>query len=139
MKIRSYKNSDKEAIIKLWEECQLTRPWNSPELDIKRKLSIQAEWFLVGELDSTIVASAMFGYDGHRGWVNYLAVSPIHQGNGYARLLMSHGEELLKAVGCPKINLQIRSNNTKVIKFYEELGYKNDEVISYGKRLIADN
>ena len=139
MQIRVYKDADKTAVIQLWNDCELTRPWNNPELDIQRKLNVQSEWFLVGELDNAVVASAMFGYDGHRGWVNYLAVSPLHQGKGFARLLMQHGEQLLKAVGCPKLNLQIRSSNTTVIKFYEELGYKNDDVVSYGKRLIADN
>jgi len=80
----------------------------------------------------------MFGYEGHRGWVNYLAVSPSHQRKGYATELMRHGEQLLRAVGCPKLNLQVRITNVGTVAFYESLGYKNDEVISLGKRLIAD-
>ena len=139
MKIRSYQTGDKNAILNLWNECNLTRSWNNPELDIARKLTVQAEWFLVGEFNNMIIATAMFGYDGHRGWVNYLAVMPEHQGNGYARQLMMHGEHLLKVAGCPKINLQIRQSNITVMKFYEELGYTKDEVVSYGKRLIHDD
>jgi len=138
MKIRSFKRGDEDAVISLWNECNLTRPWNNPRLDIVRKLSVQAEWFLVGELDGSVIASAMFGYEGHRGWVNYLAVSPVQQGKGFARLLMDYGEELLKAAGCPKISLQIRTSNGSVTKFYEELGYKRDDALSYGKRLIED-
>ncbi len=81
----------------------------------------------------------MFGYDGHRGWVNYLAVSPEHQKNGYARRLMEYGERILTSVGCPKINLQIRNGNTGVQAFYKAIGYGEDEVVSYGKRLIKDD
>jgi ribosomal protein S18 acetylase RimI-like enzyme len=139
MKIRSFNEGDEDAVVNLWSECGLTRPWNNPRLDIVRKLSTQADWFLVGELDGSIIGSAMFGYDGHRGWVNYLAVSPSQQRNGFARLLMHHGEELLKAAGCPKINLQIRSSNNDVLQFYQGLGYQRDDVVSYGKRLIADS
>ena len=80
----------------------------------------------------------MFGYEGHRGWVNYLAVSPAHQRRGHATALMQWGEEALKAHGCPKINLQIRSSNAAVISFYLHLGYSDDQVIGLGKRLIPD-
>ncbi len=139
MIIRPYQNDDEDAVVALWEACGLTRAWNNPRLDIARKLDFQRDWFLVGELDRKIIATAMFGYDGHRGWVNYLAVSPEHQKNGYARLLMEYGERILTSVGCPKINLQIRNSNTGVQAFYKAIGYGEDEVVSYGKRLIKDN
>ena len=138
MKIRPYKPTDQDSLIALWQACALTRPWNDPSKDIERKLTLQAEWFLVGEQYGVLMASAMFGYDGHRGWVNYLAVAPSHQGQGHARALMLHGEALLKDAGCPKLNLQIRSSNTQVMAFYQHLGYVQDEVVSMGKRLIAD-
>jgi ribosomal protein S18 acetylase RimI-like enzyme len=137
--IRPYQNDDEDAVVALWEACGLTRAWNNPRLDIVRKLDFQRDWFLVGELDRKIIATAMFGYDGHRGWVNYLAVSPEHQKNGYARILMEYGESILASVGCPKINLQIRNSNTGVQAFYKAIGYGEDEVVSYGKRLIKDN
>jgi ribosomal protein S18 acetylase RimI-like enzyme len=92
----------------------------------------------VGEVSNEIVASAMFGYEGHRGWVNYLAVSPQHQRHGYAKELMQFGEELLLAVGCPKLNLQVRETNAQALGFYEALGYKVDASVSLGKRLISD-
>ena len=139
MLIRPYEHRDQAAVIALWHECGLTRPWNDPRLDIERKLGVQSDWFLVGEVDHTIIATAMFGYDGHRGWINYLAVSPKHQNKGYARKLMSHGEQILISVGCPKINLQVRDSNTSARDFYEAIGYAQDQVISYGKRLIKDD
>ena len=139
MIIRRYQSKDEDAVVSLWEACGLTRAWNNPRLDIARKLDFQRDWFLVGELDHTIIATAMFGYDGHRGWVNYLAVSPSHQMRGYARTLMAYGEKILASVGCPKINLQIRNGNTGVQAFYKAIGYAEDEVVSYGKRLIKDD
>jgi ribosomal protein S18 acetylase RimI-like enzyme len=138
MQIRPYRTQDTETIIKLWTACGLTRPWNDPYLDIQRKLKVNPEWFLVGLVGDEIVACAMFGYEGHRGWVNYLAVSPRHQRQGYARQMMKFGENMLLAAGCPKINLQIRRDNAQVSAFYEALGYQADETISLGKRLIPD-
>ncbi len=136
--IRPYQATDEAAVIALWQACDLTRPWNDPRKDIARKLTQQPALFLVTEQDSAIAASAMFGYEGHRGWVNYLAVLPAHQGSGLARALMARGEALLEAAGCPKLNLQIRSSNAGVIAFYKHLGYVQDEVVSMGKRLVAD-
>jgi ribosomal protein S18 acetylase RimI-like enzyme len=138
MQIRPFTEADTDAVTVLWQACGLTRPWNDPLRDIQRKLTVQRELFLVGEVDGRLVASAMAGYDGHRGWVNYLAVVPDAQGLGYGRALMAHIEAALLARGCPKLNLQVRSSNTAVLAFYRQLGYVQDEAISLGKRLIAD-
>ena len=138
MTIRAFEAADEAAVIALWQACELTRPWNDPHKDIARKLTQQPELFLVTALGGSAVASAMFGYEGHRGWVNYLAVLPQYQGQGLARDLMARGEALLTAVGCPKLNLQIRSSNAGVIAFYKHIGYGQDDVVSMGKRLIAD-
>lgn len=136
--IRAYHPSDEAAIIQLWQECGLTRPWNDPRKDIARKLTVQSDLFLVGERDGAIVATLMGGYDGHRGWINYLAVSPAHQRRNYATALMQAVEAKLLEMGCPKINLLIRSSNVAVKQFYDSLGFHQDEVISLGKRLIPD-
>lgn len=138
MNIRSFIVSDTEAVVSLWQDCGLIRSWNNPRLDIERKLAVNPEWFVVGEVEHEIVASAMFGYEGHRGWVNYLAVSPQHQRHGFARQLMQFGEELLLKVGCPKLSLQVRNTNEQALGFYEALGYKIDASVSLGKRLISD-
>ncbi len=139
MNIRSFTSDDAFAVIGLWETCGLTRAWNNPARDIERKSHVQPQWFVVGELDGQVIATAMFGYDGHRGWVNYLAVSPAHQRKNYARQIMEHGEKLLLSAGCPKLNLQVRITNTEAMAFYERLGYKADEAICLGKRLIPDD
>jgi ribosomal protein S18 acetylase RimI-like enzyme len=138
LKIRPFVESDETSVVDLWKACSLTRAWNDPHRDLARKLGTQADRFLVGLVNDELIASAMFGYDGHRGWVNYLAVQPANRGKGYARQLMMAGETLLTQAGCPKLSLQIRNSNHDVIAFYEHLGYATDEVVSMGKRLIAD-
>ena len=90
MRIRPFLLADEPAVIALWEECRLTRPWNDPRKDIARKLAVQPELFLVGVIDEAVRASVMAGYEGHRGWVNYLAVAPRFRGRGHARALMQH-------------------------------------------------
>jgi len=139
MIIRPYADADQAQVVALWQICELTRPWNDPVKDIARKQQVRPEWFLVGELDGQVIASVMFGYEGHRGWMNYLAVAPEHQSKGYAHALIAKGEALLLAAGCPKISLQVRSSNARVIAFYQSLGYAQDEAISLGKRLISDH
>ena len=138
MKIRTFQPADEAAVITLWKECGLVRPQNDPKADIRRKLAVAPELFLVGEINGQIVASAMAGYEGHRGWINYLAVAPPLQKLGYGRQIMARAEELLLALGCPKINLQVRTANEQVIEFYKRLGFTQDDVVSLGKRLIQD-
>jgi ribosomal protein S18 acetylase RimI-like enzyme len=138
MDIRPFQPTDEEAVIRLWQRCDLTRPWNDPRKDIARKLTEQPELFLVGVLDGEVVATAMAGFDGHRGWVNYLAVAPEQQRKSYGRQLMGVVERRLLERGCPKLNLQVRTGNTEALEFYRRLGYVQDEVISLGRRLIAD-
>ena len=135
--IRPFRPADEDAVVRLWERCGLTRPWNDPRKDIAAKLAEQPELFLVGTLDGSVVASAMAGYDGHRGWVYYLAVEPAQRGAGHGRALMREAERLLAARGCAKLTLMVRTSNAAVIEFYRKLGYASDEVVSLGRRLIA--
>jgi ribosomal protein S18 acetylase RimI-like enzyme len=138
MTIRPFRAEDEPQVIALWHACDLVRPWNDPRKDIARKLRVKPEWFLVGEEGGRIVATCMAGYDGHRGWVNYLAVAPNLQRTGRARALMAEVERLLHAAGCAKINLQVRTTNRAAIAFYERIGFKVDDVVSLGKRLVED-
>jgi ribosomal protein S18 acetylase RimI-like enzyme len=115
------------------------RSWNNPRADIARKLKVNPELFVVGVLDGKIIAAAMGGYEGHRGWVNYLAIDPSYQRKGFGRQIMQDIEKRLLALGCPKINLQVRNGNTSALEFYNRIGYKDDNVISLGKRLISDS
>ena len=138
MNIRTFQPADEAAVVALWHECKLTRPWNDPHKDISRKLAMQPELFLVGTADGALIASVMAGYEGHRGWVNYLAVAPRHRGRGFGRALVEHVERLLLERGCPKVGLLVRNSNKEAAEFYRRLGYAQDESISLGKRLIAD-
>ena len=138
MIIRAYEAADEEAVVALWHRCGLTRPRNDPRKDIARKTKVRPDLFLVGVVGGAVVATAMLGYDGHRGWVYYLGVDPEHQKGGLGRAIMERAEELLRAEGCPKINLQVRTSNEGVIAFYKRLGYALDDVVGMGKRLEHD-
>jgi ribosomal protein S18 acetylase RimI-like enzyme len=138
MEIRTFEAHDAAAVVELWRACQLTRDWNDPHKDINRKVAVDDELFLVGVVDGRIVGSVMAGYDGHRGWINYLAVHPNFQRSGFAVQLMSEAERRLGARGCPKVNLQVRFSNVAAVGFYDRIGYEPDEVLSFGKRLEHD-
>lgn len=138
MKTRPYRQNDESDVIALWRKCDLVRSHNDPSKDILRKLKVRSDLFRVGELHGKIMASIMIGYEGHRGWINYLAVDPDFQRCGYGRQLMVEAERLLAEEGCPKINLQVRQTNSSVLAFYKAIGYAVDEVVSMGKRLEND-
>lgn len=138
MEIRRFIEQDRKAVISLWRRCGLLVPWNHPDLDIDRKLEVQGELFLVGVIEGAVVAVAMGGYEGHRGWINYLAVDPEMRGRGLGRMMMERIEAGLRDMGCPKINLQVRENNLDIISFYEKIGYSSDHVIGFGKKLSED-
>ena len=137
--IRRFEMRDTEQVVSLWQRCRLVVPWNSPIRDIERKLAEQPEGFLVGEMDGKIVATVMAGYDGHRGWVNYLAVAPELQRRGLGGEMMAEAERRLEALGCPKVQLQVRNDNAQAIAFYRRLGYTEDAVVSMGKRIVRDD
>ncbi len=139
MDIREYKEDDQDQVVDLWNRCGLAVSWNDPKKDITRKLMVGRDLFLVCVEKGKIIGSVMGGYEGHRGWINYLAVCPNHQRQGIGRQLMSIIEVKMKKRGCPKINLQVRGTNKSVIAFYKALGYGNDNVVSLGKRLEHDD
>jgi ribosomal protein S18 acetylase RimI-like enzyme len=139
MNIKPYHPDNQQAVINLWQACNLVVAWNDPIKDIQRKMLVDPDLFLIGELSEDIVAAVMGGYEGHRGWINYLAVSPEHQRKGYARAMMQQVEALILQKGSPKINLQVRSNNIDVIQFYQAIGYDIENAVGLGKRLIPDN
>jgi ribosomal protein S18 acetylase RimI-like enzyme len=138
IEIRPFGASDEEQTLVLWQRCELTRPWNDPRKDITRKLREHPELFLVAVSEGHVIASVMAGYDGHRGWMNYLAVDPEHRRTGVGRSLVEAAEAGLRALGCPKVNLQIRRDNLGAAEFYNHVGYREDDVVSFGKRLEHD-
>ncbi len=140
MEIRPYLESDEVAVAGLWREVfPDAPPWNRPETDIRRKLAVQRELFLVATLDGKLVGTVLAGYDGHRGWVHYVAVSPRHRRQGIAMALMNRVERELVRRGCPKLNLQVRAAHDGVVSFYEKLGYEVEERVSMGKLLSGGN
>lgn len=139
LEYRSFRLADEAGVHRLWDRCELTRPWNDPAKDMRRKLQVQAEHFQVALDGDRPVGTVMAGYDGHRGWVYYVAVDPDYRRRGIGRRLMEIVEKNLLVQGCPKINLQVRSENIAALDFYENLGYKSNDVIGLGRRLIPDS
>lgn len=134
--VRPYRASDEQTVIRLWRDVfPGAPPWNDPLTDIQRKLEIQRELFLVAALGGEVVGTAMAGYDGHRGWVYYLAVDRRHHRQGIGSELMASLEKRLSQMGCPKVNLQVRPENQAVVSFYEHHGYTAEDRISMAKRL----
>ncbi len=136
--VRVFRESDEARVIELWTFAGLVRAWNDPKKDIARKLKVQRELFLVAELEGVVVGVVMAGYEGHRGWINYLAVDIGQRRRGIGSALMRDAERRLRLLGCPKINLQVRAENHEVQAFYAALGFKDDNVVSLGKRLEDD-
>jgi ribosomal protein S18 acetylase RimI-like enzyme len=138
IEIRPIRPDETEAVVALWEACDLIRHWNDPRKDIERKLRVDPDLFLVAVEGELVVGVVMAGYEGHRGWINYLAVDLGRRRQGLGKRLMAAAERLLAERGCPKINLQVRSENADVIAFYGAIGYQKDDVVSLGKRLMDD-
>ena len=128
-------DADVAAVIALWQRCGLTRPWNDPAGDIAFARHGTNATILIGRADNAIIASAMVGHDGHRGWVYYVAVDPERQGNDFGRAIMGAAEDWLRRQGVQKIMLMVRPDNTNVKAFYDRLGYETQERVIYAKWL----
>lgn len=125
--------SDAEAVIALWQACGLTRPWNDPQQDFDRALSWPASTILVAREGAALLGSTMIGYDGHRGWVYYLAVSPAHQRSGLGHRIMEAAANWLRDRGAPKIQLMVRTSNAATLDFYSALGFERQDTVTLGK------
>ena len=124
-----------EAAVALWEACGLTRPWNDPRADARMALAGETSTILAGhDAEGRLVATAMVGADGHRGWVYYLAVDPTLRGQRHGEAVMRASEAWVRARGMPKLQLMVRSSNAAAVGFYKAIGYETEEVIVLSAR-----
>ena len=135
LKIAPITDADVGAVVALWERCDLMRPWNDPQADIALARRNPNATILLGRDGERIVASAMVGHDGHRGWVYYVAVDPGRRQHGFGRAIMNAAEDWLRQAGIQKLQLMVRRENTRVQAFYESIGYDEQERIVYAKWL----
>ena len=135
LEIRAFRESDQEAVVALWRECDSWCLGTILEWISTVSYASKGSCFLVGLLGASLVATVMAGYEGHRGWINYLAVAAECRKRGFGRRLMDEAEARLRYMGCPKVNLQVRSTNVDVVAFYRRIGYSMDDVVGMGKRL----
>jgi ribosomal protein S18 acetylase RimI-like enzyme len=136
LRIRPIRDQDLPKVVELWKTVfPDDPPWNDPRIMAERKMELEPELFLVGELEGRLVAAVMAGYDGVRGWIYHLAVAPDLRRRGLGRKMVETAEDMLVALRCPKVNLQIRSSNEDVVRFYRAMGYDLEDRVSMGKRL----
>ena len=135
MSISSIEDSDIPEVIALWQRCGLTRPWNDPEADIALARRRSNSTVLIGRDGATIVATAMVGHDGHRGWVYYVAVDPDRRALGHGRMIMHASEDWLRQASIAKLQLLVRRENTRAGAFYQSLGYSESQSIMFAKWL----
>ncbi|SIN59569.1 Ribosomal protein S18 acetylase RimI [Parasphingorhabdus marina DSM 22363] len=133
--VRSATPDDREAVIALWQACDLTRPWNDAAADFQLAIEGETSVILILQRDRQIVATIMTGFDGHRGWVYYLAVDPGHRRAGYGRKMMGAAEQWLRDRKALKIQLMVREDNAQAIGFYQAIGYETQPVVTIGRRL----
>ena len=134
--IRVFVPADKQQVIDLWLQVfPADPPWNKPEDLIERKMLVQPELFFVATQGQTVVGTILAGFDGVRGWVHKVAVTPGLRRGNIARSLMHHAELALADLGCPKLNLQVRSDNSGAMAFYTAAGYTEEDRVSFGKQL----
>jgi|SRR5665213_518032 len=133
LSIAEIKDGDVAEIIALWQGCGLTRPWNDPAADIALARRGSSSTILIGREGSAIVATAMVGHDGHRGWVYYVATDPSRRQQGYGRAIMNAAEDWLRSADIPKLQLLIRRDNAKAGAFYKSIGYEEAETIVFAK------
>lgn len=133
--ISAVTGDDVRAVVALWEAAGLTRPWNDPSADLRAALSTPNSTVLGARTpEGALVGTVMVGYDGHRGWVYYLAVDESSRGAGLGRALMVAAEAWLVAEGAPKVQLMVRESNTAVLGFYAALGYTDQACVVLGRR-----
>ncbi|MFD6134593.1 GNAT family acetyltransferase [Isoptericola sp. NPDC060257] len=130
---REVTDDDVEQVVALWEACGLTRPWNDPRRDVADARRTATSTVLVGVAGDRVVSSALAGYDGHRGWLYYVAVDPQQQGSGLGRATVAAAEDWLRAAGARKVQLMVRATNAQVVGFYDRLGYADQETVVLGK------
>lgn len=135
MKIRKYRDTDRDEVINLWHRVfPDPAPRNEPDRVIDLKLAID-DMILVAIQDKKLIGTTIAGYDGHRGWLYSVAVDPDYRNNGIGRKLVESAVDLLKQHGCIKVNLQVLPGNHEVTGFYEAIGFEIEDRISMGKLL----
>jgi len=137
--VRAFRDADEAAVAALWSRVfGPPAARNAPDRVIEQKRKVQPELFLVAELAGDVVGTALAGDDGHRGWIHLVAVSPDHRRGGIGRTLVLEAAQRLRERGVPKLNLQVRGDNTGVVAFYERLGFQVEDRVSMGLLLTED-
>jgi ribosomal protein S18 acetylase RimI-like enzyme len=135
IEVRDLGSEERDLAVALWSRCELTRPWNNPAADFDLALTNPSSTVLGGFAGSALVASLMVGFDGHRGWVYYVAVDEAHRGRGFGKRMMHSAEAWLREKGAPKLQFMVREGNDAALDFYAKLGFERQPVITLGRAI----
>jgi ribosomal protein S18 acetylase RimI-like enzyme len=129
----------RSQVVALWETVfGYEAAHNNPSLVIDKKVAIGDGLFFVAVSDNAVVGTIMAGYDGHRGWIYSLAVSPSRRRQRIGSRLVLAAEQALIGKGCMKMNLQIMAGNESVASFYSSLGFSVEKRVSMGKQILEN-
>jgi ribosomal protein S18 acetylase RimI-like enzyme len=135
--VRPATAEDEPAVVALWRVCDLLAPYNDPAADFRfARAGLSSDVLVAEDETGALVGSVMVGHDGHRGWLYYVAASPASRGEGVGRLMVREAEDWLRQRGVVKAQLLVRETNTKVVGFYEHLGFEVTPRVLMGKWLI---
>src|SRR3974390_1982347 len=123
LRIRAFESQDEDQVVAIWRACGLVVPWNDPTKDIRRKLCVGPELFLVAEQGKELVGVLMGGYDGHRASINYFGVHPSRQRQGIGTALLCKLEKRLAVCDAPRIKLMVRRADGTSMQFFEAVGF----------------
>lgn len=138
MEIRELEDNDASSAIALWTETGLTRPWNDPEANYLRASNETTSAVLGHKHRDELVGTVMVGFDGHRGWVYYLAVAQHQRGEGIRSALMTLAEQWLRERGASKVQLMVRTENESALRFYGKFGYEPSDVVVLARWLEVE-
>ncbi len=135
--VREATAGDAAPVIALWHACELTRPWNDPQADFDRALAFAGSTIWLAEDAGGVIGTAMTGFDGHRGWIYYLATAPARRGQGIATCLVEACCDWLRDRGCPKVELMVRESNQAAAAYYARIGWERQPVQVFARWLSA--
>ena len=132
--VREFRSRDGDALRALWSEVDF-HSVGDDDASLRRFAARCPGLLLVAAQGERIIASALGGWDGRRGWIYHVATAPSHRRQGHATRLVREVEARLRALGCPRANVLVRLDNPDGARFWEALGYADRSTRQLGRDL----
>jgi GNAT superfamily N-acetyltransferase len=135
--VRAFRQADGDGLRELWTAVDF-RTTGDDDDGLRTFAKRNPGLFLVAHQGETIVGSAMGGWDGRRGWIYHVAVTPEHRRTGLATQMVRDIEARLRVLGCWKVNVMVRGGNDDGEGFWAALGYERSDAHQYARELHED-